>query len=78
MATLDKITSLSGTATAHTVNHPSGTAPSTTAAAADHQHHTLPADGVVLAESVVYRTINKGLLSHTDGLVGPTGVTMPA
>jgi hypothetical protein len=78
MATLDKITSLSGTATAHTIVHPTETAPSTAAAAADHQHTTLPADGVVLAESVVYRTINKGLLSHTDGLVGSSGIVTPA
>jgi hypothetical protein len=78
MATLDKITSISGTATVHTVVQPTVTAPSTAAAAADHQHTTLPADGVVLAESAVYRTINKGLLSHTAGLVGFTGLVVHA
>lgn len=35
----------------------------------------LAAEGVVLAEATAYRTVDRKLLSHTDGMVSP--VAMP-
>jgi hypothetical protein len=34
-----------------------------------HGSTALPADGLVLADTTAYRTVNHGLLSHTAGVV---------
>jgi hypothetical protein len=74
IATLSSIASINGVSTAH-VDVSSAEIVEVYAVPATPQQHgsaALPADGMVLADTTAYRTINDGLLSHTAGLVSFT------
>jgi hypothetical protein len=68
MATLSNITSMNGSATAD-INPELIVEPKAAAAPAHHDSASLPADGVMLADTTAYRTIDRKFLSHNAGLV---------
>jgi hypothetical protein len=76
MATMATLAPMKGAATAHVDVSPSEIVAADAVPVTPQQHGSihgvrtpLPADGMVLAESTAYRTVNHGLLSHTAGLV---------
>lgn len=71
MATLSNIASMNGAATAHVDVSPTENVKADAVPVTPQQHGStaLPADGMVLADTTAYRTVNHGLLSHTAGVV---------
>jgi hypothetical protein len=71
IATLSNIASMNVAATAHIDASPVEIVAADAVPVTPQQHGStaLPADGMVLADTTAYRTVNHGLLSHTSGLV---------
>lgn len=68
MATLNNFTSMSGSATANI--HPEAVVePKAATAPPQHESASLPADGLLLADTTAYRTVDRKFLSHNAGLV---------
>jgi hypothetical protein len=68
MATLSNFTSMNGSATAN-MNPEPMLEQKAAAAPAQHESASLPADGLLLADTTAYRTVDRKFLSHNAGLV---------